>query len=79
MEGREDIMVVMKEVKDREGQKYWVNKDNIEYIAEVGREYAVRFTSGSVLRVDEKTAKELMEGYAKTRKDVQLRPKAKGV
>lgn len=69
----------MKEIIDTDSGKYWVNADNIEYIADVGREYAVRFTSGSVLRVDEKTAKELIEGYAKTRKDVQLRSKAKGV
>ena len=66
----------MKEIIDvRDSGKYWVNTDNIEYIADVGTEYAVRFTSGSVLRVDERTAKELIEGYAKKRKDVQPRTK----
>lgn len=67
----------MKQITDiKEKTKYWVNCDNIEYIADVGMEYAVRFTSGSVLRVDEKTAKELIEGYAKTRENIQRRSKA---
>ena len=66
-------------IEDVKGKKYWVNTDNIEYIADVGMEYAVRFTSGTVLRVDEKTAKELIKGYAKKRKDVQPGPEARKV
>lgn len=66
-------------IEDVKGKKYWVNTDNIEYIADVGTEYAVRFTSGTVLRVDEKTAKELIKGYAKKRKDVQPGSEAREV
>lgn len=66
-------------IEDVKGKKYWVNTDNIEYIADVGMEYAVRFTSGVVLRVDEKTAKELIKGYAKKRKDVQPGSEARKV
>lgn len=66
-------------IEDVKGKKYWVNTDNIEYIADVGMEYAVRFTSGTVLRVDEKTAKELIKGYAKKRKDVQPGSEARKV
>lgn len=66
-------------IEDVKGKKYWVNTDNIEYIADVGTEYAVRFTSGTVLRVDEKTAKELIKGYAKKRKDVQPGSEARKV
>jgi hypothetical protein len=66
----------VKEIVDQSKQKFWVNEDNVEYIADVGTEYAVRFTSGAVLRVDENVAKELIEGYAKKRKNVQPRSKA---
>ena len=66
-------------IEDVKGTKYWVNTDNIEYIADVGTEYAVRFTSGVVLRVDERTAKELIKGYAKKRKDVQPGSEARKV
>lgn len=69
----------MKALSDLQGGKYWVNEDNIEYIADVGMEYAVRFTSGVVLRVDERTAKELIKGYAKKRKDVQPGSEARKV
>lgn len=51
--------------------KYVINEDNIEYIASVGREWVVHFTSGASLVVREKTAKEIIKGYAKKRKDVQ--------
>jgi hypothetical protein len=60
-----------------EGTVYWINEDNIEFVAEMRTDYAVRFVSGTVMRVDEQTAKDLIGGYdAKKRKDVQSRSKA---
>ena len=60
-----------------EGTVYWINEDNIEFVAEMRKDYAVRFVSGTVMRVDEQTAKDLIGGYdAKKRKNVQPGSKA---